>query len=115
MPDDDLDPRVSASRQISLTRPPELASELARCYPHIDSEQDIIKQAMRDMVTQHKRGITPEQLLETFRLFVDQTGDIDAEIADDGDVLFQCERGELELENGEDSVDVSVSLEDREE
>ena len=114
--EDDLDPRVSPSRQISLTRPPRLSSDLAAHYPYCDEEQDVIKQAMRDMVIQHERGITPAELLEKFTIFVAATsGDLEADVGES--VRFHCSEtdAELELEETEDGVDVSLSIDEDDE
>lgn len=114
----DLDDRVSKSRQISLTRPPELSSDLAGHYPYAETEQEVIKTAMREQLRQHEKGITPEDLFATIRRFAHaSSGDLSIEVDRDGEIVrLQCSVTDatLEVECESDSLDVTTAFDDEE-
>lgn len=112
--DDDLDPRISSNRQISFTRPPKLSNDLAKHYPYQDTEQDIIKQAMRDMLSLHDRGLTPTDLVSKLEVFVAATsGRFAGRVDENGTITLRCQETGSELRFGEtdDEVAIDVDLE----
>lgn len=121
MADPDIDPRVNAeSRQITFTRDPEFSSRVAAYYPYEDTEQDVIKQTMTDMLRQHERGLTPEDLLAKLEAFVSESSGEFRGRVDKGSVRLECETTGAaivlsETDDGEElSIDVRVSISDEE-
>ncbi|ELY68853.1 hypothetical protein [Natrinema versiforme] len=109
---------VSDSRNISLARDPQLGRDLVAQFDHVDSEQEAIKQAMRERVDWGRRGITPPELLETIQTFLEATsGQFHGETNGDGVVMVRCDvtGSEFELREVDDqdlgeTVDVQVSF-----
>ena len=105
---------VSNSEQISLNRDPQLSRDLVAQLDYVDSEQDAIRRTMRQRVRWGRQGILPEQLLAQFKEFIDASSGEFEGSTNGGTVVLECSEtgARLELEDTEESIDVSLSLED---
>lgn len=97
---------LTTSRHAHYTRPPALAYELSKCYPHVDNESELYRNAHRDVVRQHEAGTTPEEIFRNFREMVREAGGV-LPVAlverPDGDRLVADPGGDRVLELGLDA------------
>ena len=71
---DDFPEWLTAERHAHYTRPPTLAYELSKAYPHVDNESELYRAAHRDIVRQNEDGTTPEQIFTNFLGMVREAG-----------------------------------------
>lgn len=71
---DDFPEWLTRGRHTHYTRPPTLAYELSKCYPHVDNESELYRAGHRDVVRQHEDGTTPEDIFRNFRALVVEAG-----------------------------------------
>lgn len=96
---------LTSRRHAHYTRPPELAYELAECYPRIDNESELYRAGHREVVRQHEAGTTPEGIFRDFRQLVrDAGGALPVALVDhpEGDRLVADPGGDTVLELGLD-------------
>ncbi|MFB6308219.1 MAG: hypothetical protein ABEH35_02725 [Haloarculaceae archaeon] len=102
---DDFPDWLEDGRHAHYTRPPELAYALSQCYPRIDNESELYRNAHRDILRQYENGTTPEAIFTNFREMVRQAGGalpVALVERDEGDRLVADPGGDTVLEFGLD-------------